>query len=84
MLLSLALAGAVAASVTELTKDTFHDFIKQKDLALVECEPSPVWIAALLMHCSLRSVVRPLQSTSSRVRGGCQNPHRQGHPSGQG
>jgi hypothetical protein len=47
-LLSLALAGAVAATVTDLTKDTFHDFLDQKPLTLVKCEMPPLPIGPLL------------------------------------
>lgn len=93
-------AGLVAAfaayvqadsDVTQLTKDTFADFVKANDLVLAECKclfleyPAVLGsIADMVLPCSLRSLVRPLQGPCPRVRRGCYLPQGEGHQARQG
>lgn len=82
-----AAALAAASDVVDLKQDTFKGFVEENDLVLAECKHRfllrDTVSTCLTTANSLRPLVRTLQGTCSRVRGGCYNPQGEEHCSGQ-
>ena len=87
LLAAFAAVARAESDVTQLTQDTFDDFVKANDLVLAECKlrsrcpslSSCYRKLTLVALSSLRPLVRSLQGPRPRVRGGCYFSEGEGH-----